>query len=474
MQILVSARALGERLSPLQASYARFVSDHFDDYAHQVAPLWNIREVYKVVAAARLSESRKISLATPVLDTSWRAPQEIESEWEFAGIGMGPGKAPTGGVSFLGGVGLQISDRMQVSVISDERRKQLLPPVSFARNDVLGHATGYPIANDAASLGLLDEADARANLEAMSPEQLAALQANLTEGGQKLSARLEASNQRLGDAQFRAFGPPDLKTWGDVLEEKMHGLPFVEWMEKLGKEAAADLDEKTNLSKESAKISETAERLKQLNEMREWLVTGREVLDGEPREKLNRILGLPAEAVRTPAEYLKIIRAQEVETIVPTEIVSKVEKDVPLSLAGAYITALKVGYEASEVYSSIHESKTWSEGVAKACPHAKEILDEIPANLGKMTEIAKAYSSESAVVVEVSPKLDLEVQVAAVALDLSLTAIDLKVVNDAARRDKAANNVLLAESLGIRDADAGRLARNRKVQAMAAEVSAQR
>jgi hypothetical protein len=472
LQIIVSGRTPGEERSPVQLEYARFATEHFDDYAHQVAPLWNIREAYKLVAAARLLQSRGIAVTLPDLDTSWRPPEEVESEWEFASVGLGVGKTPSDAVTYLGGVGVQIANRTQVKTISDERKKQLLPETQTERNDVLGRAGGYPIATDAAGLGAMDEADARANMTAMTPEQLEALQESLKAEEQTVSNQLEANKMRMLGVQAGAASPLQLKTWGDVILEKARDLPLNEFMENQGKDLA-ELADQGHAVGEGPTFTEQVKRLGELNDLGEMLRSGSGVLDGGMRERLNKVLSLPTETNWSAAEYYSAIKLRTADATQQARLLTKAGFEETRSVGSVVVNVALGLLEARAAYISFNEGKTWDEKTLKALPHIASALKDIQPTAGEWVKLAEATGAESSGAAQVASRGALVLAVTTTAIEVSSAAIDLRITNIQAKNQHAENKSLLAEAVGNRDGYSARLERNRKVQAIAADVAAE-
>jgi len=125
MRILVAARDPRQQLPQSDISYANFLTGHYDDYAREVGPLWEIREAMKVVAAARQLRSEGVTVHPDTLDTSWVAPDSVKAEWDFADVGGGPSENPTTSTLPIGGVDLQIEKHTQVTTLPEDEVQKL-------------------------------------------------------------------------------------------------------------------------------------------------------------------------------------------------------------------------------------------------------------------------------------------------------------------------------------------------------------
>jgi hypothetical protein len=121
------ALVYGPRDTHLAASdaalqYSDFLTGHFKDYASEIAPLWTVRELYKVVAAARYLKARGVALKIPP-DNTWQPPRKVNAIWQAAAIGTGSGTIER--VVLIGGVNLSVAGATSVTMLPPQRIERL-------------------------------------------------------------------------------------------------------------------------------------------------------------------------------------------------------------------------------------------------------------------------------------------------------------------------------------------------------------
>lgn len=119
-EMAITYRPRDTTLSPSasQRAYGEFLSGHFDDYARKIAPLWTIRELYKVVAAARHLKARGVTLTVPA-GAAWSAPRKVDAIWQAAALGTGGGTIER--VILVGGVNLSTAAATKVAPLPASR-----------------------------------------------------------------------------------------------------------------------------------------------------------------------------------------------------------------------------------------------------------------------------------------------------------------------------------------------------------------
>jgi hypothetical protein len=108
--------------SAANRQYSDFLTQHFDDYAQEIEPLWTIRELYKIVAATRFLKSMGVVLHAP-LDNSWQPPRQVAAVWQAASLGTGTGTISR--VAVDGGVSLHLMDATTVTPLPAQRGEDI-------------------------------------------------------------------------------------------------------------------------------------------------------------------------------------------------------------------------------------------------------------------------------------------------------------------------------------------------------------
>lgn len=105
-----------------QRQYSEFLSSHFNDYAEKIVPLWMVRELYKIIAAARYLKAKGVTLSAAV-DNTWKPPRNVNVVWQAAALGTGGGTIER--VVMVGGVHLSVIDATSVAALSSQRIESL-------------------------------------------------------------------------------------------------------------------------------------------------------------------------------------------------------------------------------------------------------------------------------------------------------------------------------------------------------------
>lgn len=101
--------------SQTEVTYADFLSGHYDEYAQAFPALWDLRELVKVLAAARYLKSSNVRVYIPI-EHSWTAPSRVKGIWLAGSLGAG-GKNLYLVSTFTGGISLQLQTRLQTTVL---------------------------------------------------------------------------------------------------------------------------------------------------------------------------------------------------------------------------------------------------------------------------------------------------------------------------------------------------------------------
>jgi hypothetical protein len=119
LRIEVRGRAANQMVPASITRYADFLTEHYEDYAREIAPLWEIREAFKVVAAARYLKDNGLTYEAAGTDRAWRAPAEVPAHWDVAFLGTGG--QPVLASMFAGGVDIQVRKRTRIAKLSHDR-----------------------------------------------------------------------------------------------------------------------------------------------------------------------------------------------------------------------------------------------------------------------------------------------------------------------------------------------------------------
>jgi hypothetical protein len=465
MRIITAARSPGQQLAPLQLSYADFLTQHYDDYARAIPPLWEIREAVKVVAAVRLLRKAGRAVSPDDLDTSWSAPSSVETEWDFVLIGLGPSQNPTDGAGYTGGVDLQVQSHMQVKDLSAAQARDLAAPAHPAVTmpaTVSGHAAGYPIATEPEKLENLDPSDAKANLANMTRQDLQDLRNKTTERSSLMERQIEVLHKQAFGLDLKATSPPNFIGWSDVVAKKIDDLPGVHAMEELSKWVAGrDKPVPPDLN---AKIDELKKNYESVKGVKELTVAGMEALDGSTREKLNKLLDLPADAKLSGTDYYKRFLALSSSTDdMSRTLLKAVAEDAPTSTTKMLLTTGSIALESGQAYYAVANSHDRMEGFEKSAPHIATVMKELLPKSGQLAGIARAAGEDSVELTRFGLRSTVALKVGEASLGLAYEAANIGIVNEGLRQDKDINRVLYSELSGNRASLTHRVEENKRL-----------
>ena len=104
--------------------YSDFLTRHFKEYASEIGPLWAVRELYKIIAAARYLKSRGVVLeSSGWSSTKWRPPRKVNAIWQAASLGTGSGTIER--AVLIGGVNLSVARATSVAALPAQRIERL-------------------------------------------------------------------------------------------------------------------------------------------------------------------------------------------------------------------------------------------------------------------------------------------------------------------------------------------------------------
>ncbi|MBT3401395.1 MAG: hypothetical protein HN420_15565, partial [Rhodospirillaceae bacterium] len=407
--IRVTAYEVGQPIPPFAADYGKFLTSHFDDYAREVAPLWEYRELVKVLAAARYLKSSG-RLADIPLDRSWQPPDRVRATWNAATVGLGQGRIIVT-TSFSGGVGLQVQEETRVTTLPAARVEQL--------THTAGRASGYPMATRPDRIAAMATADAKANLKRMTTDDLAALRSRITENQSAVDEKIEAIRKQEFRVNLQATSPPKLRTWKDVAKQMITNLPGVGLMKDFSKATAQDIE--------------------------------RAARTGPPK---------PVDWKRTESRYQKftddVLKSRDI-----LEKAAKLGGKVgPGGSHNLVESSLIVLREAALAYRAIDESNNWKDAGAKASPHIGNVIKEMPKHI---ETYAPAATAKSSITLKAGSRASVYLAIATTALDIAYEAANITLINEGVRRDKAANRTLLHNIAGNRQGLEKRRRDNRKL-----------
>jgi hypothetical protein len=123
---------VGIRLKPFEArqplsgglaTYGDFLSAHYEDYAREIAPFWEFRELAKVLAAARYLKRAGLRMDTPP-DRSWTPVARVPGQWYSMTVGLGADQYDVV-VGVIGGVSLQVQGQTRLGNLSISQADRL-------------------------------------------------------------------------------------------------------------------------------------------------------------------------------------------------------------------------------------------------------------------------------------------------------------------------------------------------------------
>jgi hypothetical protein len=131
--------------TPEQQRYAEFLTGHFDDYSDQIAPLWIVRELYKVVAAVRYLRFNGVHISARP-NRNWTPPPRVQPIWVLAT--MGDGNAYSYKVQRLGGVYLRVVDATNVTSLPSDSASAIRDTAASAQLDAVVKSNGSGVCFD--------------------------------------------------------------------------------------------------------------------------------------------------------------------------------------------------------------------------------------------------------------------------------------------------------------------------------------
>ena len=143
--VALGSREPGRQLDDAHGSYAQFMTAHFNKYAAVMPPLWELREAYKIVAAARYLGTRGLSLDMAKV-ALWSPPEEAVSIAISASIGMGDDRI--GRVSIVGGVSLRTEQQTTVNAAPAKAVEAARRVVTSAQLDSVVKSRGSGVCYD--------------------------------------------------------------------------------------------------------------------------------------------------------------------------------------------------------------------------------------------------------------------------------------------------------------------------------------
>ena len=391
-----------QHLPKVLQAYGDFLTRHFDDYARHIGPLWEMRELAKVIAAARYLKPKGVTVDLAI-DRSWKAPGRVAAEWDIATLGAGSEKGSKSYIfarSLTGGVGLQIEKNTDVSSMPAKTAGQLSASA--------GLASGRPIASSTGQLATMDHSDAQANLQQMEPRQLEDMESQIAAEQKELQEKIQRAKMQETRHQYQASSPPDLRSWKDAAHDMYKNLPGVSFMEQLGKGAAKAMDPETKKTRLTPKDLKKAEK---------GLQKGTD----------------------------DVLRAQGW-----AKTLTRIQGDAGGPKANNLVeSTLTIVRESARAYRAIDESKNWKDAAAKAAPHVGNVLAQLP-------EQAESYfpaaSTGARISLKAGSKASAYLEVAKVFLEISYEAANIKLINEGIKREREANRLLLLNMAGNRKA----------------------
>jgi tetratricopeptide (TPR) repeat protein len=322
VRILVAARNPHEQLPQSQVSYANFLTQHYDDYAREVSPLWEIREAMKVIAAARLLHSSGSTVVLEALNTSWSAPNTVKAEWDFAAIGLGPSRIPTGGIGVTGGVDLQIQTHMQVNALSEARARELAASAILS-NTVSGQNGGTGLFGTTNSNPVLELPAPLSPVKVKSTADIAASAANSGADAMIKEISVEAakalSSYAFDQAAYAKFNSIDVKKFDPassrIQSAVFPGLSQQNWNKLQNvKNGSVLIEHATALLSQKAALQQKVDEIRNSPNA---VQHQQELID-----RGNQLLGVTNEIAGLQSKAQKIIEIETI-TVLPAPSVTK-------------------------------------------------------------------------------------------------------------------------------------------------------
>lgn len=400
LTVRAGVRDRTQRLPQVLVAYADFLSRHYGDYAREIVPLWELRELAKVVAAARYLKPRGLTLDLS-LDRSWTAPDRVEAEWDAATFGTGSHEGHKDYVfsrSVMGGVDLQVEKSTEVRSLPGAAADRLAASA--------GRAAGQPIAVSADELVGMDDSDAKASLGRMEPERLESLETQVVAEQEALSQKIQRAKERETRLRIQVASPPDLRTWTDVAREMYENLPGVGFMEELGKKAAESLEEGTTRAAREPLDWQRAEA--QYQRFTDEVLRTRDVLNEAARLGGGAGEGGPHNLVESS---LIIVR------------------------------------ESALAYRAVSESDDWRDAAVASAPHVGNVLEQLPEHVERYFP---ASSAKATITLGTGSKANLYLEIAKISLEFAYEAANIELINEGVRQEREANRLLLMNMVGNR------------------------